>query len=114
MFFKSKINKGLSENKETDNSVLVDVRDADEYKSGYILEAINIPLSRLQIMSEDMLPDKKAAVFVYCLSGMRSKKAVKILQSLGYKDARNIGGINDYKSALEYKTAMGNIVLSRD
>jgi len=101
MFIKSKISKGVSEYKETALAVLIDVREADEYKSGHIPDAINIPLSRLSDMAEGLLPDKKAVLFVYCLSGMRSKKAVKLLQNLGYKEAKNSGGINAYKGSLE-------------
>ena len=41
------INKGLQEVQATKAAVLVDVREADEFRSGHIPGAVNIPLSRI-------------------------------------------------------------------
>jgi len=39
------INKGLEEFKSTPGAVLVDVRELDEFASGHIPGAVNLPLS---------------------------------------------------------------------
>ena len=44
------INKGIEEYKNTEGAVLVDVRETDEFESGHIPGAVNLPLSKIQIM----------------------------------------------------------------
>lgn len=89
------IEEGLEKMKEVPQAVLLDVRSEDEYRDGHIEGSINIPLNKLAAID---LP-KETPVFVYCLSGGRSKRATAFLQKLGY-DAVNIGGITNYKGKL--------------
>ena len=91
------INTGVKEYKASPGAVLIDVREVDEYNSGHIPEAVNIPLSSIEQIS---LP-KSAPLFVYCLRGSRSKKVVEYLTSIGYTQARSIGGIKGYKGELK-------------
>ena len=79
MFLFGNINKGLEEYKSTPGAILVDVREADEYTSGHIPGAINVPLSTI---SQTAFP-KDAPLFLYCLRGTRSKRAAGILRSMG-------------------------------
>ncbi len=86
------INAGIEEYKNTENAILVDVREEDEYKESYIVESINLPLSILD-SAENVLKDKSQPVFVYCRSGNRSGKAEIRLKEMGYANVKNIGGI---------------------
>ena len=47
------------------------------------------------------LIDKAAPLFVYCLSGARSRMAVAQLQQMGYAKVTNLGGINSYRGKVE-------------
>ncbi|MBQ3704584.1 MAG: rhodanese-like domain-containing protein [Oscillospiraceae bacterium] len=98
MFFfnRSNINDAVVECQNTFDTILVDVREIDEFKSGHIPGAINEPLSTIRQTS---LPKDKQ-LYVYCLRGTRSRQAVAVLKQLGY-DAKSIGGIISYKGALE-------------
>ena len=49
----------------------------------------------------NLLHDKSAPIFVYCLSGQRSRKAVSALRKLGYTEVYNIGGIEQYQGQLQ-------------
>lgn len=82
-----------------ENSILVDVREQDEYGAGHIPGAVNFPLSMLA--RADTPWDKSTPIYVYCLAGTRSRRAVGILQSKGYTNVKNIGGINSYHGSLE-------------
>lgn len=73
--------------------VLVDVRTPGEYAQGYIEGAVLLPLSQIRTDAEKILPDKEAEIFVYCLSGSRSRTAVSRLSKAGYSNATDIGGI---------------------
>ena len=86
------INKGLEEYRATSGAILVDVREADEFRSGHIPGAVNVPLSAI---ASTTLP-KTAPLFLYCLRGSRSKRAAGILKRMGYT-VKSIGGINGYK-----------------
>ena len=94
MFFFNKpdINSAVEEYRNTPGAVLLDVREAEEFSSGHIPGAVNVPLSTIHSIS---IP-RTSPLFVYCLRGTRSKRAVNILKRMGY-DARSIGGFVSYR-----------------
>ncbi|MDP9149812.1 MAG: molybdopterin-synthase adenylyltransferase MoeB [Myxococcota bacterium] len=67
-----------------DKLVLVDVREKDEWRAGYIPGAVSIPRGFLEIQAEQKLPDKNAPIVAYCAGGTRSALAAATLQDLGY------------------------------
>ena len=79
---------------------LIDLRTADEVKSGgYIKGSINIPVLQL-FTSLDKLPAKDAAIILYCGSAQRGSIAVEGLRLLGYTNVRSIsGGFAAWKAA---------------
>ena len=98
MFFfnRTNINEALEECKKTPNAVLLDVREVDEFLSGHIPGAMNVPLSGINKIN---IPKDKP-LFVYCLRGSRSKQAVGVLKRMGYS-AKSIGGIAAYKGQVQ-------------
>src|SRR5450755_2519203 len=63
---------------------LVDVREKDEWRGGYIPGAVSIPRGFLEIQVEGKLPDKHAPIVAYCAGGTRSALAAATLADLGY------------------------------
>lgn len=63
---------------------LVDVREKDEFRAGFIPGAVHIPRGYLEMQAEQKLPDKSAEIVVYCAGGTRSAFAAKTLAELGY------------------------------
>src|ERR1700761_9542491 len=63
---------------------LVDVREKDEVRGGYIPGDVSIPRGFLEIQAEQKLPDKNARIAAYCAGGERSALAAATLQELGY------------------------------
>ena len=96
MFF-NKINKGIREYRNTPGAVLIDVREPDEFRSGHIPGAINMPLSG----SHNLSFHKDTPLYLYCLRGSRSLKASVILKGQGYTNVKSIGGITGYKGEKE-------------
>lgn len=94
------INEGVKQFRVNNNAVLLDVRSKEEYAAGHIPGSINIPLDRIGETARQ-IPDKKAVVFVYCLRGARSRRAVRALSKMGYEAVRSIGGINSYTGEIE-------------
>ena len=90
------INRGLAEYGSVPGAVLVDVREAEEFAAGHIPGAVNLPLSMIKTVA---LP-KDTPLFLYCLRGSRSLRAMGVLKRMGYTNLRSIGGINTYKGEL--------------
>ena len=74
--------------------IVIDVREPEEYQSGHVEGAINIPLADLLAKAEAKLTGvaKDARIIVYCRTGSRSNVAKQILEQLGYTNIVN--GIN--------------------
>jgi molybdopterin/thiamine biosynthesis adenylyltransferase/rhodanese-related sulfurtransferase len=68
---------------------LVDVREKDEVRAGFIPGSISIPRGFLEMQAEQRLPDKSAKIVVYCAGGIRSAFAAKALTELGYSDVES-------------------------
>lgn len=69
---------------------LVDVRTPEEFASGSVKGAVNIPLNEVQNRVKEF--EGKPSVIVFCRSGNRSGQAKGILESNGIKNVTN--GIN--------------------
>ncbi len=67
-----------------DPPVLVDVREADEVRAGFIPGATFLPRGFLEVHAEARLPDKDARIVTYCAAGIRSLFAAQTLRALGY------------------------------
>ncbi len=63
---------------------LLDVREKEEFRAGYIPGALSIPRGFLEIQIESRIPDKSTRIIAYCAGGTRSALAAKTLAELGY------------------------------
>lgn len=72
------------------DTILVDVRTADEYSLGSIPGAINIPVDELRNRLSELPKDKP--IVVTCAVGLRGYLAYRILVQHGYKDVKNLSG----------------------
>lgn len=78
------------------DTLIIDVRTPEEFKQGHLVKSINIPL---QILKETITAkniNKSTKIVVYCQSGIRSRNAAQILESLGYKNVFSLGGLNNW------------------
>ena len=91
------------ETTQASNPILVDVRTEAEWNDGYIETAIHIPLDKILQKIEFATENKEQTIYLYCRSGQRSVKAEKALQSIGYTNAKNIGGVKQASSNLQLK-----------
>lgn len=89
----------MDENKD---AIILDVREFEEYLGdGHLPGAELIPLGELVDRAFTDLPDKNAAIFVYCRSGQRSAMAASMLDNMGYTNIYDIGGIIDWPFEIE-------------
>lgn len=69
---------------------LIDVREPNEYNSGHILGARNIPVTQMKQRMKEIRSDKP--VYLYCQSGLRSGRAAQMLYKKGYRDIYHLQG----------------------
>lgn len=75
--------------------MIIDIREQEEFFKGRIDKAINIPYNKL-IFNPSKYLVKGEVYYIYCNSGIKSKKAVDILNNLGYKCVNVDGGYYNY------------------
>jgi sulfur-carrier protein adenylyltransferase/sulfurtransferase len=80
-------------------TVLVDVRESDEWDAGHIPGAVHVPRGYLESRIDGAVPDRSQRVVLYCASGQRSALAANTLKELlGYEDVASMtGGITLWK-----------------
>ncbi len=79
-------------------TVVIDVRESDEWREGHLPTAIGIPRGFLELRIEEKVPDRGAKVIIHCAAGIRSLLAARALRELGYENVYNlIGGFNAWK-----------------
>jgi len=72
---------------------LVDVRSEEEYNKGHIDDAININIAdKERFTAEIQKLDKTKPIYIYCHSGVRSHRASKLLQELGFTSIYDFTG----------------------
>ncbi len=82
------------------NIQVLDVRTADEFKSGHLPHALQANwLNKTEFNDRTQHLDKNKTVYIYCLSGGRSAAAGAALMAQGYKVVNMEGGINGWKNA---------------
>ena len=90
----------LKQRLPSNDLVVVDVRNDNEWQEGHIAEAIHIPLGQLaQRVNELAASDN---IVVHCQGGSRSAIAASLLQKLGRKNVANLTG--GYRRWLEVQS----------
>ncbi|MDQ2677183.1 MAG: molybdopterin-synthase adenylyltransferase MoeB, partial [Actinomycetota bacterium] len=92
------VDTATAEEQYAAGSILLDVREADEFEQGAVPGSVFIPRGHLESQVESRLSDKSAPIVVMCAGGVRSAFAAKTLGELGYTDvASMVGGFNKWK-----------------
>ena len=87
---------------DTEDVIILDVREQDEYDSGHIPGAVLLPVGTIdEDTAASVIPEKDSIVLVYCRSGNRSKNASAALAELGYTAIYEFGGINTWPYEIE-------------
>ena len=78
------LQKALGKNAKV---LVIDVRSAQEFATGHIPGAMNVPLDNLASKLDAMKVSKDTTLVTVCEHGGRSSRAALELQKLGYKTA---------------------------
>ncbi|WP_394780134.1 rhodanese-like domain-containing protein [Undibacterium sp.] len=73
-------------------TLVLDVRNAEEFASGHLQNAKNIPLAELPNRIKEIEKSKNATTIVVCDRGIRSASALSILKNAGFEQAFSLEG----------------------
>ncbi|MBI5147634.1 MAG: rhodanese-like domain-containing protein [Parcubacteria group bacterium] len=80
--------------KDGEDILIVDVRTEEEFKSGSLSLAINLPLDELRrdpsLSGLKINPERQ--IICVCRSGMRSGEAARLLEKAGCRNVKNLEG----------------------
>ncbi|MGL6107790.1 rhodanese-like domain-containing protein [Romboutsia sp.] len=82
-----KLDEMINNNEET---LLLDIREVEEFNEGFIPKAINIPINKLLFNIDDIEEYKGKNIVVYCRSGHRSITACNLLSMEGFENLYNL------------------------
>ena len=89
VFHTEQIDRRLQE-----SQLLLDVRTEAEFHRGHIEQAVNIPVDDLRNRLEEIPRDR--TLLVYCLTGIRSYYACRMLRQVGFRALNLSGGYMVY------------------
>ncbi|MBL4795318.1 MAG: rhodanese-like domain-containing protein [Pseudomonadales bacterium] len=79
------------------NAVVLDVRDAKDYRDGHITGAINIPFASVEGRLVELGQYKENPIIIVCKMGQHSAGVGKTLRSNDFTDVRRLtGGIGTW------------------
>ncbi len=82
------------------NAMVLDVRSAEEFTSGSIINARNVPLEAIKERIAELARFKNRPLIVVCASGQRGARAVTQLIAEGFAEVFNLaGGLGAWKEA---------------
>jgi len=86
------------------DAVVVDVREPEEFASGHVPGAINLPQADLATRLDEVPRDRP--VFLICQGGFRSLRAAQFLSQRGFADVASVNGGTE-----AWRAAGGDLIL---
>ena len=71
---------------------LIDVREPDEFRAGFIPGAEHVSRGFLELKIEQVVQDRATPIIAYCAGGVRSLLAGQVLKTMGYADVKSMSG----------------------
>ena len=83
-----------------DNAAVIDLRSADAYGRGHIVNARNVPADELEARLEKLGELKSSKVVLVCDAGLSSGKSVELMRKAGFESVFSLkGGMNNWTQA---------------
>jgi len=83
-----------------EKAVVVDVGEAEEFATGHVGGAKNVPVGQLEEKLPDVVKNKALPLILVCPNGARANRALGLAKKLGYEQAQVLaGGLKAWKEA---------------
>lgn len=74
------------------DALVLDVREADEFSAGHILNAVNLPLAALEERLGELEPHRARPLVVVCRTGPRAARAAALLRRREFTSVSKLSG----------------------
>ena len=82
-----------------EQALILDVRDANDFSEGHIMNSMNIPFQALARRMDELEKFKETPLIVACKMGQQSSAAGTMLRKAGFQNvARLRGGLTEWRS----------------
>lgn len=82
-----------------ESAVVIDVRDSKEFKTGHIVDSINVPHTAIDASLDKLERYKSIPVVLVCNLGQHAGAVGKKLRGHGFQDVRRLsGGISEWRA----------------
>ena len=94
----------------SDDAVVLDIREQDEWDRGHAPTAVHIPMSELPARVDELAPflDADDLLVITCRSGGRVQRVMPWLEQQGYDVANLAGGMRAWHAAGKSMEAAGS------
>jgi len=75
-----------------EETLVLDVREADEYKAGHIQGAVHVPVAELDARVSELEAWRDQPLLIYCRAGQRSAQAAAVLKRQGFSQLHKLDG----------------------
>jgi rhodanese-related sulfurtransferase len=83
-----------------ERAVVVDVCEPEEFATGHVGGARNVPVGQLEQRLPEVVKNKTVPLILVCASGARANRALAVAKKLGYEKAHVLaGGLKAWKDA---------------
>ncbi len=83
-----------------EKAVVIDVSEVEEFATGHVGGAKNLPLSQFEEKLPVTVKNKAVPVILVCPNGARASRALALAKKLGYQQAQCLaGGLKSWKEA---------------
>lgn len=89
---------GVTQLLNRDEAILLDVRETSEYKSGHIVDALNIPHNKLSERVAELNTHKNKIIVVADKLGQHAGHAGRLLREQGFEVRRLDGGMSEWQN----------------
>ncbi len=76
----------------SENALILDLREDKEFSEGHIINAVHIPLGLLESRLKEIDEHKGKPVIVYCRTGQRAAKGGAVLRRQGFTSIYKLNG----------------------
>ena len=82
----------------SDEGVIVDVRESADFKAGHITNAINIPFNRINERWEELVPYKEKTIILVDKMGQHTGGVGNVLRAKEFTVGRLGGGMSEWQN----------------
>ncbi len=72
--------------------VVLDVRSPEEFRTGHVPGAVNIPHRQVGVRLGELAPGRERGIVVYCEGGPRAEYAEQVLRNAGFEKVYHLEG----------------------